>query len=252
MGNGEWGMGNGEWGMGNGALGMGNWEWGMGNGEWGMGNGEWGMGHWELGMGNGEWGMGNGAWGMGHGEWGIGNGALGIVSFSLFPLPSSLFLLPSSRFCFQASRHRERLMGEYVKINHIKMYLEAVGVLRMSKRSSIESPNQSSSTPIKPVLQAALGCLEVNLEAELTKYRRHRRRAEQWVSPSIRPGKQTGTTDQQLGQNLPAAAEETQQSIRLPLSLAGSAGDAPLATTRISKATKLSSSAGGTEQLSRI
>jgi len=84
-------------------------------------------------------------------------------------------------------------------------------------------------------LQAALGCLEVNLEAELTKYRRHRRRAEQWISPSTRPGKQTGTTDQQRGQNLPAA-EETQQSIGRPLSLAGSPGDAPLATTRISKA----------------
>ncbi|MGB8689853.1 MAG: hypothetical protein WCD53_21310, partial [Microcoleus sp.] len=209
-----------------GELGMGNWEWGIGN---------WAEKHWALGIGNGEW---------GRKALGIGNSFFFPLPSSFFPLPSSLFLLPSSRFCFQASRHSERLMGEYVKINHIKMYLEAVGVLRMSKRSSIESPNQSSSTPIKPVLQAALGCLEVNLEAELTKYRRHRRRAEQWVSPSIRPGKQTGTTDQQLGQNLPAAAEETQQSIRLPLSLAGSAGDAPLATTRISKATKLSSSAG--------
>ena len=47
----------------------------------------------------------------------------------------------------------------------------------MSKRSSVESPNhQSSSTPIKPALQAVLGSLDVNLEAELTKYRRHRRR----------------------------------------------------------------------------
>ena len=187
--------------------------------------------------------MGNGEWGLGPWELGIGPWELGIVSFSLFPHPSSLILHPSSRCFFQESSHSERLMGEYVKINHIKMYLEAVGVLRMSKRSSIESPNQSSSTPIKPVLQAALGCLEVNLEAELTKYRRHRRRAEQWISPSTRPGKQTGTTDQQRGQNLPAA-EETQQSIGRPLSLAGSPGDAPLATTRISKAKKLSSSAG--------
>jgi len=113
----------------------------------------------------------------------------------------------------------------------------------MSKRSSVESPNhQSSSTPIKPALQAVLGSLDVNLEAELTTYRRHRRRAEQWVSPSVRTGKQTATTEQQLAQNLPPQpAEHTQQPLSLPLSLAGSQGDAPLATTR--GGTKLSSSA---------
>ncbi|MEG4964298.1 MULTISPECIES: hypothetical protein [unclassified Microcoleus] len=113
----------------------------------------------------------------------------------------------------------------------------------MSKRSSVESPNhQSSSTPIKPALQAVLGSLDVNLEAELTTYRRHRRRAEQWVSPSVRTGKQTATTEQQLAQKLPLeAAEETQQPLSLPLSLAGIQGDAPLATTR--GGTKLSSSA---------
>ncbi|MEG3896036.1 MULTISPECIES: SPOR domain-containing protein [unclassified Microcoleus] len=113
----------------------------------------------------------------------------------------------------------------------------------MSKRSSVESPNhQSSSTPIKPALQAALGCLDVSLEAELTTYRRHRRRAEQWVSPSVRTGKQTATTEQQLAQNLPPeAAQETQQPLLMPLSLGGSPGDAPLATTR--GGTKLSSSA---------
>lgn len=113
----------------------------------------------------------------------------------------------------------------------------------MSKRSSVESPNhQSSSTPIKPALQAALGCLDVSLEAELTTYRRHRRRAEQWVSPSVRTGKQTATTEQQKAQNLPPeAAEQTQQPLSLPLSLAGIQGDAPLATTR--GGTKLSSSA---------
>ncbi|MEG3847578.1 SPOR domain-containing protein [Microcoleus sp. herbarium19] len=112
----------------------------------------------------------------------------------------------------------------------------------MSKRSSVESPNhQSSSTPIKPALQAALGCLDVSLEAELTTYRRHRRRAEQWVSPSVRTGKQTAATEQQLVQNQsPEAARETQQPLSLPLSLAGSQGDAPLATTK--GATKLSSS----------
>ncbi|MEG4278545.1 hypothetical protein QUA62_13850 [Microcoleus sp. MON1_C1] len=113
----------------------------------------------------------------------------------------------------------------------------------MSKRSSVESPNhQSSSTPIKPALQAVLGSLDVNLEAELTTYRRHRRRAEQWVSPSVRTGKQTATTEQQLAQNLaPKTAEETQQPLSLPLSVAGTQGDAPLATTR--GGTKLSSSA---------
>ncbi|MEG4516239.1 MULTISPECIES: SPOR domain-containing protein [unclassified Microcoleus] len=113
----------------------------------------------------------------------------------------------------------------------------------MSKRSSVESPNhQSSSTPIKPALQAVLGSLDVNLEAELTTYRRHRRRAEQWVSPSVRTGKQTATTEQQLAQNLAQqTAEETQQPLSLPLSLAGTQGDAPLATTR--GGTKLSSSA---------
>ncbi|MEG4576565.1 SPOR domain-containing protein [Microcoleus sp. N3A4] len=113
----------------------------------------------------------------------------------------------------------------------------------MSKRSSVESPNhQSSSTPIKPALQAVLGCLDVSLETELTAYRRHRRRAEQWVSPSVRTGgKQTATTEQQLAQNRqPEAAEETQQPLSLPLSLAGRQGDAPLATTR--GGTKLSSS----------
>lgn len=103
----------------------------------------------------------------------------------------------------------------------------------MSKRSSVESPNhQSSSTPIKPALQAALGCMDVSLEAELTTYRRHRRRAEQWVSPSVRTGKQTATTEQQLAQNLPPDAAETQQPLSMPLSLGGSQGDAPIATTR--------------------
>ncbi len=102
----------------------------------------------------------------------------------------------------------------------------------MSKRSSVESPSQSSSTPIKPALQAVLGCLDVNLEAELATYRRHRRRAEQWVSPSVRSGQPTATTESQKSQNLPPqAGEETQQPLSLPLSLAGVQGDSPLATT---------------------
>ena len=113
----------------------------------------------------------------------------------------------------------------------------------MSKRSSVESPNhQSSSTPIKPALQAVLGSLDVNLEAELTTYRRHRRRANSGCRPQFVPGKQTATTEQQLAQNLaPETAEETQQPLSLPLSLAGTQGDAPLATTR--GGTKLSTSA---------
>ncbi len=77
--------------------------------------------------------MGNGEWGLGPWELGIGPWELGIVSFSLFPHPSSLILHPSSRCFFQESSHSERLMGEYVKINHIKMYLEAVGVLLFCK-----------------------------------------------------------------------------------------------------------------------
>ncbi|WP_341739024.1 hypothetical protein [Microcoleus sp. CAWBG640] len=102
----------------------------------------------------------------------------------------------------------------------------------MSKRSSVESPNhQSSSTPINPALQAALGCLDVNLETELTIYRRHRRRAEQWVSPSVRPGTKTETANQQPGQNQPlTAAEPTQQSLSIPLSLGGSPGEPPRTT----------------------
>ncbi len=92
----------------------------------------------------------------------------------------------------------------------------------MNKHSSVQSPNhQSSLTPVNPALQAALGCLDVNLEAELTTYRRHRKRAEQWVSPSVRPGKQT-STGSQPDQNLPdSAADETQQPLSIPL-LAGS------------------------------
>ncbi len=113
----------------------------------------------------------------------------------------------------------------------------------MSKRSSVQSPNQLSSTPIKPALEAALGCLDVSLEAELTKYRRHRQRAEQWVSPSRSPGKQRSTTEQQPGQNPPGVAEETQQPLSVPLSLAGIQGDAPITTTKVSKPNKLSARA---------
>ena len=100
----------------------------------------------------------------------------------------------------------------------------------MSKRSSVESSNhQSSSTPINHALQAALGCLDVNLEAELTTYRRHRRRAEQWVSPSVRPDKQTANANQ-LGQNLPTAVEESQHSLS-SLSLGSSRGGTAITAT---------------------
>ncbi|MGE5656023.1 MAG: hypothetical protein ACM37W_05360 [Actinomycetota bacterium] len=73
----------------------------------------------------------------------------------------------------------------------------------MSQRSSVESPQQSTSNSIQPALQAVLGCLDVNLEQELTQYRRHRKQAQQWVTPTARA---TGQS-QQRGPDLisPAA-----------------------------------------------
>jgi hypothetical protein len=54
----------------------------------------------------------------------------------------------------------------------------------MSQRSSVKSPKQSSPIQIKPALQAVLGCLDINLEAEMNQYRRQRQRSQQWVAPS--------------------------------------------------------------------
>jgi hypothetical protein len=54
----------------------------------------------------------------------------------------------------------------------------------MSQRSSVKSPKQSSPNPINPYLQSVLGCLDINLEAEMNQYRRQRQRSQQWVAPS--------------------------------------------------------------------
>jgi len=54
----------------------------------------------------------------------------------------------------------------------------------MSQRSSVKSPKQSSPNPINPYLQNVLGCLDINLEAEMNQYRRQRQRSQQWVAPS--------------------------------------------------------------------
>lgn len=53
----------------------------------------------------------------------------------------------------------------------------------MSQRSSVKSPKQSPN-PINPYLQNVLGCLDINLEAEMNQYRRQRQRSQQWVAPS--------------------------------------------------------------------
>ena len=48
----------------------------------------------------------------------------------------------------------------------------------MSQTSEINSP-QPSQPELKPQLKAVLGYLDVQLESELTRYRRHRRRNKQ-------------------------------------------------------------------------
>lgn len=48
----------------------------------------------------------------------------------------------------------------------------------MSQASGMKSP-QSSQLELKPELKAVLGCLDVQLEPELTRYRRYRRRTKQ-------------------------------------------------------------------------
>jgi len=58
----------------------------------------------------------------------------------------------------------------------------------MSKRVSVESPDKLSPNQIKPALQAVMGCLDVNLEEELSQYRRQRQRSQQWVAPSASLG----------------------------------------------------------------
>ncbi|MDF0555418.1 hypothetical protein [Kamptonema sp. UHCC 0994] len=58
----------------------------------------------------------------------------------------------------------------------------------MSKHSSVESPDKLSSNQIKPALQAVMGCLDINLEEEVSQYRRQRQRSQQWVAPSVSLG----------------------------------------------------------------
>jgi hypothetical protein len=56
----------------------------------------------------------------------------------------------------------------------------------MNPRSSVTSSQELSPTPLHPSISAVMGTLDINLEKELTQYRRHRRLAEQWVPPSRR------------------------------------------------------------------
>ncbi|MGL4375166.1 MAG: SPOR domain-containing protein [Microcoleaceae cyanobacterium] len=56
----------------------------------------------------------------------------------------------------------------------------------MNRHSSVTSSPELSPTSLHPSLSAVMGTLDINLEKELTQYRRHRRRAEQWVPPSRR------------------------------------------------------------------
>ena len=56
----------------------------------------------------------------------------------------------------------------------------------MNRHSSVTSSPELSPTSLHPSISAVMGSLDINLEKELTQYRRHRRRAEQWVPPSRR------------------------------------------------------------------
>lgn len=60
----------------------------------------------------------------------------------------------------------------------------------MSQSSGVKSP-QSLQFELKPELKAVLGCLDVQLEQELTRYRRYRRRAKQTSTDETESSKQT-------------------------------------------------------------
>lgn len=62
----------------------------------------------------------------------------------------------------------------------------------MSQRSSTPSTQESSVNPLHPTLKSVLGSLDINLEKELTQYRRHRKRGEQWIPPARRHGVSLG------------------------------------------------------------
>lgn len=59
----------------------------------------------------------------------------------------------------------------------------------MSQTSGVKSP-QSLQSDLKPELKAVLGCLDVQLEQELTRYRRYRRRTTQTTTDTTEPPNQ--------------------------------------------------------------
>lgn len=75
----------------------------------------------------------------------------------------------------------------------------------MSQISEINSP-QSSQPELKPQLQAVLGYLDVQLESELTRYRRHRRRTKQ-TTPD--PNGQTNSQFEQATDAVAVAMSDT-------------------------------------------
>lgn len=79
----------------------------------------------------------------------------------------------------------------------------------MSQRSSVESPQQSTANELKPAIQAVLGCLDVNLETELTQYRRQRKRSQHWVTP---PSPLTGPPQPRTIELIPSEAASSQAS----------------------------------------
>ncbi|WRH64989.1 MAG: hypothetical protein RSE13_13440 [Planktothrix sp. GU0601_MAG3] len=78
----------------------------------------------------------------------------------------------------------------------------------MSQASDIKSP-QPSQPELKPQLQAVLGYLDVQLESELTRYRRHRRRTKQ-TTPD--PNGQTNSQFQQATDVVTVSMNDTAAS----------------------------------------
>ena len=74
----------------------------------------------------------------------------------------------------------------------------------MSQASGMKSP-ESSQLELKPELKAVLGCLDVQLEPELTRYRRYRRRTKQTSPDST---EQTNPQFQQLPDAVAVAVNE--------------------------------------------
>ncbi|HLO50321.1 MAG TPA: hypothetical protein VK211_18035 [Kamptonema sp.] len=84
----------------------------------------------------------------------------------------------------------------------------------MSKRASVESPDKLSPNQIKPALQAVMGCLDVNLEEELSHYRRQRKRSQQWVAPSASFG--SGQSPHSIDLSSPAADNKQLEVLPAP------------------------------------